>query len=240
MDIPLNTITTSSVPVIPEDGQGPIGTATGFVARADGVDYLVTNRHVVTGLDNITRQSLVSSRRRPTSLTWTVQGTTGRAHHHQLELYDADFEPRWNEHPQFGAAADIVAVPLGAEGVSDLHMARPVDTARMLSASDSSSPSINVTNTVFVVGYPRGHSGGLPAAAVWTQGVIASEPDLNVLGDYPTFFIDSTTHQGLSGAPVYVATDERTIWHQGVGRTSMGWPPTAIFLGIYSGRAWDG
>lgn len=64
--------------------------------------------------------------------------------------------------------------------------------------------------------------------------------DLNILGNYPTFFIDSTTHQGLSGAPVYVLTNERTVWRQGATISTMGWPSANVFLGIYSGRAWDG
>ncbi|MBD5381369.1 trypsin-like peptidase domain-containing protein [Clavibacter sepedonicus] len=187
--IALNPITTSSVPVVPKDDLGPIGSATGFIARANGLDYLVTNRHVATGLDNITHRSLDTvGHRRPRSLNWITQGTTGITHDHQVDLYDTDLQPRWLEHPRFGASADIAALPLGPEGATELHMARPVDTASMSSTPSSSAPSVRVTNSVLVVGYPWGHSGGLPGAAIWTQGVIASELDLEVLGDFPTFF----------------------------------------------------
>lgn len=39
---------------------------------------------------------------------------------------------------------------------------------------------------------------------------------------------------------MYVLTNERTVWHQGATASTIGWPPASIFLGIYSGRAWDG
>lgn len=233
--ITVNPITTSSVPIGAYDRAGRLADATAFIAHAGGTDFLVTNRHVVTGLDNITHRSLDRELRRPVSVRWSAQATTGATHAQSVDLYDEDFNPRWLEHSEHGPAADVVAVPLGVHGETELYMARPVDTGSM--SSERSVPEISVSNTVFVVGYPLAHNGGLPAAAVWTQGTVASEMQLNVFEHYPTFFIDSTTHQGLSGAPVYALTSERTRF-RGPSSWSSGWPPAHIFLGIYSGRAW--
>lgn len=124
------------------DERGAIGHASGFIATAGGTNFLVTNRHVVTGLDNFTRRSLdKNSHRRPTSLLWSTQGRDGTSHDREVGLYDADLSPIWLEHKLYGVAADIVAIPLGAESAMDLHLARPVGTSSMSSTETSSARS---------------------------------------------------------------------------------------------------
>ncbi len=90
---------------------------------------------------------------------------------------------------------------------------------------------------VFVLGYPRGISGG-GRFPLWKRGSIASEPDVNI-DDLPKMYIDTATREGMSGAPVYA--QEVGVWAPEGKKL----PDGAMFgrghrfIGIYSGRVGD-
>jgi hypothetical protein len=64
---------------------------------------------------------------------------------------------------------------------------------------------------VFVLGYPRGISGG-GRFPLWKRGSIASEPDVNI-DNLPMMYIDTATREGMSRAPVYA--QEVGFWAPG-------------------------
>jgi hypothetical protein len=96
----------------------------------------------------------------------------------------------------------------------------------------------HIGDDVFVLGYPRGLTGGaiLP---IWKRGTVATEPmfDHNQL---PRFLIDTATREGMSGAPVIARANSGSYRNAaGVPVLAMrahGLAPPTKFIGIYSGR----
>ena len=86
----------------------------------------------------------------------------------------------------------------------------------------------------FVLGYPRGMSGG-GHFPIWKRATIATEPDFDLDG-LPRFYIDTATREGMSGSPVYA--QEVGYWlpegETDQGKASIG--KGRRFVGVYSGR----
>ena len=94
------------------DGQ-PISTGTGFIVLSGRGPMLVTNRHNVTGRHQETGKPISKTCAVPNELViiHNKNGHLGEWLPKREKLYDDD-QPRWFEHPKFGAAADFVALPL--------------------------------------------------------------------------------------------------------------------------------
>src|SRR5580658_1176334 len=161
----------------------------------NGRDYLVTNRHVVLAC---------APDRNPSNIGgWLCANKISifhnrRGHADQWfwvteDLYDANGQKRWFEHPTLAGAADLVAIPLAhTENVQfyDLDIG--------LSNADI---DVGPADTVTIVGFPFGQSqnAGLP---IWKTGTVASELSTNWSGK-PMFLVDTTSRPGMSGSPVY-------------------------------------
>lgn len=59
---------------------------------------------------------------------------------------------------------------------------------------------LRVATDVFVLGYPKGISGG-GEFPIWKRASIATEPDIQ-LGTLPKMLVDTATREGMLGAPV--------------------------------------
>ena len=200
-----------------------LSTGTGFIVQSSKGRLLVTNRHVVTGRDNITGELL--SRKTagtPTEIAiWhNRKGQLGNWVKLIEPLFHGD-KPLWYEHPRLGVHADIVALALTQVDNIDFY---PYDINLV--------PRIQLMSSdiVSVVGFPYGMSTG-GRLAIWATGFIASEREL----DYPSFLIDCRTREGQSGSPV--------IAHRNGGAVAMVGGGVAIspgvmtdFIGVYSGR----
>ena len=140
-----------------------------------------------------------------------------------FRLLTDDLDPLWVEHPEYGALADVVALPL-PEGF-DPAIAVPF-----------TSPAFRIAapDPVMVVGYPLGLNGGAPGYGVWVQGTIASRYEIDH-GGLPRFMIDSRTRSGLSGSPVFFYPNGRSVRLQDGSSTSADRRSFRL-LGVYSGR----
>ncbi len=199
-----------------------LATATGFLVQSSKGPLLITNRHNVTGRDNITGEPLSKTAGTPTEIAiWhNRKGQLG----HWVKLIEPllqDNKPLWYEHPRLGVHADMVALLLTQLDNADFY---PYDINLI--------PRIQLmpSDIVSVVGFPYGLSTG-GRLAIWATGFIASEREL----DYPSFLIDCRTRQGQSGSPV--------IAHRNGGAVAMASGGVAIspgamtdFIGVYSGR----
>lgn len=204
----------------------PISTGTGFVATAPRGPVLITNRHNVTGRNQDTGQPLsptgaipdeiVVLHNRHSSLGEWVQRTE--------PLY-SNGAPCWVEHPQLGASADFVALPLTQLVDVDLY-------PYSLGVGD---PQIMVApaEVVSVVGFPFGLSAG-GALAVWATGFIASEPGVD-FNNLPVFLIDCRSRPGQSGSAVIAHRSGGAVSTQD-GSVMVGTGVMTRFLGVYSGR----
>ena len=212
-----------------------IGTA--FFYSFDGQDYLITNWHNVTGRkpsdntvisesggipDNLLLRIPYREQQEngPTLLKWIPDS---------LKLYeDAERqEPSWLEHPVYGRRVDAAAIRIEKLGAT--------------SAVPANAESLDLSNLrllpgmdVFVLGYPRGISGG-GRFPIWKRGSIASEPAVHI-DDLPKMFIDTATREGMSGSPVFA--QETGFWApEGAELPSGGvFGRGNRFLGVYSGR----
>jgi hypothetical protein len=207
-----------------------LGSATGFqINYCQG--YLVTNWHVVSGVNPITSEcsaipnKLIVRYKRYfdfDNYTWLEK---------IIDLYNAEGEKIWYEHPAFGAKVDVVVIPLN-EDSNYVHYKDKFDI--------HCEYELNVTENVFVLGFPLGYTikSKEEPHAVWTSGTIASDPSLGLnidKVDLPVFLIDSKTRQGQSGSPVIYYNEAGWDNHFNGGIAMWG-SPFMKEIGVYSGR----
>ena len=255
-----NTYSKCAFSVLPFYMDTQLGAATGFLYEHENRTFVVTNWHVVTGRDPRDRSIIHENRRLsacPTKLGCRiierVQDTENglavtRVQGHFIELF-SDGMPMWYEHPEYGHRCDVVAIPIDADAAM---LTRAVHLA--VNRVDEGRIPLMPGETVFILGYPIGigSAGGFP---IWKSGYVASEPELPVSIPFkagtdettidkrwvPAFYIDSSTRQGMSGAPVIAKYTG--MWDPGDPYGSddllsddhvIG--SAAEFLGCYSGR----
>ena len=229
------------------DDQGRLSTATGFFLEIDGVTFIVTNWHVVSGRNFLTKEPLLPTGRLPTHLVGIFVTTSGpmsdgrfvaRSLSIPIDIYNTDQSPLWLEHPIFGSQCDVVVLPVQGSLSSSIVF------HKIANRIDDGSVPIEPGCTVFVIGFPRSLKIG-PGLPLWKSGYIASETtfDISIGGQaFPAFFIDSQTREGMSGSPVfahyvgiwnpenpYAPPQEHDLSKCNLGRGMQ-------FLGCYSGR----
>lgn len=215
--------------VRPHFENSPLGSATGFLVTFVNTVYLVTNWHVVTGRradDGTVIQHATGAI--PDRLEVALLTSTEPPEWQSIvePLYDDEGAPRWLSRPPVeGRTVDVAALPLSYSG-----------GFVALGHDPFAAPQLNVaiSDQVSIVGFPHGETGGGGHLAVWMQGTVASEPEVDHR-NLPVFLVDSRTRPGMSGSPVIAYT------HGGVRRNSdgsatLGGPPVEMLLGIYSGR----
>lgn len=97
---------------IEAEGGLVLASATGFFVRDAGA-RLITARHCVTGVHQETGQILGGY---PVALRVHLRPIDGGSANvvGRIPLFDEEGRPLWSEHPELGASADIVAIPVGA------------------------------------------------------------------------------------------------------------------------------
>lgn len=200
--------------------------ATGFMYSKNESNYLITNWHVVTGINAETK------------IREKIQPDRIRVWHHQKDFYVQwkcieiplyeQGEPRWIEHPGNQVERDyfkidIVAIPLEKiEGIQYICINQNQFNHNI---------DLEVGDAVSIIGFPLGEvvNGKVP---IWKSGHIASDLGVPYLGN-PVFLIDATTKPAMSGSPVVA---KRTKYRQVVDKEIIEFNRVYKFLGVYSGR----
>jgi hypothetical protein len=216
-----------------------LSVATGFFYQHNVRSFLITNYHVVSGRHPDSGAVLDPRGSCPDSLVLGIASVAGI--HEQsgaqiiqwkwmtLSLYNKDeiAKPVWTEHPEHGRRFDAIAIPLS--GIEETHI-----TAANAESLNLDKIRIYPSMEVFILGYPRGMSGG-GHFPIWKRGTIATEPDFDLDG-LPRFYIDTATREGMSGSPVYA--QEVGYWlpegESDPSKASIG--KGRRFVGVYSGR----
>ena len=217
-----------------------IGSATGFQIHYGNTKYLVTNWHVVSGRNFITKKCISNQQTIPNKLILKYKKYLDNSEFEwsdkTIELYDNIGEKIWYEHPKYKNDVDVVLIPL--EG----HL-QYLDYRECFNVN--SNYNLFVTEPVFVLGYPLGYivKNKYEPHAVWTSGTVASDLSLNLEingKEIPAFLIDSKTRKGQSGSPVIYYSSSGLDLHY---RNKIGdegfvhWGcPFMQEIGIYSGR----
>ena len=212
-----------------------IGTATGFQVHYMH-KYLITNWHVVSGKHFITNECIESHCAIPDKLIVTYKKYIDFDKYEwvkqEIKLLNNDGNKLWFEHPKYKHQIDVVAIPL-EKYPSCQHCAERFEL--------DTNYSLNVTEPVFVVGFPLGYTvkGKDEPHAIWTSGTVASDPDVNIIinnTELPAFLIDSKTRQGQSGSPVIYYSEMGYDGHDRNDSKSIWGSPFMREIGIYSGR----
>ncbi|MDZ5447920.1 serine protease [Micromonospora sp. 4G57] len=217
-------------PVSP--GGEPLSGATGFVVtRADGTDFLLTARHVLTGRHDETKQIMHSSGATPEKV---------RIYHYGAlmtvpevitqDLYDDDGDQVFIEDPSMVdvETADVVALPLSRPRYGAI--------VRSYELPPTAEPP-SVTAPVWIVGYPAGSRRDGHELAVWSRGSVATDPVSTWHGD--RFLVDSRTRPGQSGAPVISFVSAHSSFSPD-GQVRHDFADSWTLLGLYSGRLYNG
>lgn len=193
-----------------------IGTATGFVVEHESKQFLVTNRHVVRGIEKVP----------PPDTLLVMQNRAGQLGNWLQApemLYDDQGFPLWLEHPEH-PEWDVVALPLMTTEGLVFYPHDPWEKSLMV---------VSVTDPLSIVGYPFGVTGG-GFLGVFTRGFIATEPLLD-WNNLPVFLIDSRTRSGQSGSPVIEFSPHGGVHHTTRG-LEIGTGIVEHFFGVYSAR----
>lgn len=217
-----------------------LGIGTAFAYELNGQTYLITNWHNVTGRHPETMKAIHKDLALPNKLLLhypvefnsdenlpDAESKVGWSSF-ELDLYEDDL-PVWYEHPEHGHNVDAIAIPFGISA----SMLKPANANELDLTKITLRPSLDV----FVLGYPRGMTGGAKLP-VWKRGSIASEPDVD-LDKLPKFFIDTATREGMSGSPVYAQQSGYIVPEGGAGPKDAIIGEARRFAGIYSGRVGD-
>ena len=208
--------------------------ATGFFWQHAGNQFLITNRHVVTGRDSFTGDYISDKHVEPYKIRYyEIHWTAGpqdtwmvTRRPVEIDLYKNGIavylQDQYFEHYR----VDIVAICLSSQ----------------MPSIDKFSPFVNHYNfqplfsvagdSCFVVGYPFGNYAG-NMIPIWKRGSLASEPYFPV-DNKPMFLLDTLTKDGMSGSPVF-----RRVFGPATGADLMTHMDSVVrteFVGVYSGR----
>lgn len=213
-----------------------LSNATGFIYKKANRMYLVTNLHVVSGVNVVTGKILDPMANIPEfvkTVSSVYDDKTGQIRKGvsiTISLYDNTMLPLWLIHPKYKRNVDIAVIPINFNEPINLFAITDVE---------SIETNISVADDVFVVGYPlalgTNETQDLP---IWKRASIASEPDVNYFTDgRKAFIVDGTTRAGMSGAPVFFYNNfSQTNLQDGGFCFNMSPKRSFCFLGIYSGR----
>ncbi|QKL71482.1 hypothetical protein HI806_09410 [Ralstonia solanacearum] len=225
--IVVDPLSATSLRVVPKFNEIELASATAFTVNCNGTWYLVTNWHVVTGLNADTEQCLDKQLAVPNilSVNFHAKGPVGQWLRLDVPILAANGKKVWKEHP-LGRTIDVVAIPLPLDITSRVSL-YPLElelaTVDMLTVA---------AMPVSVIGYPLGLTAG-ESWPIWKTGHIASDPDIDFEPGRPAFLVDATTRRGMSGSPVVL---RQTVYLTSNGTQVLAHNITTKFMGIYSGR----
>jgi hypothetical protein len=238
----IDRLTLSTVPLEQYFNNTRLGQGTGFMWRAGGRDYLVTNWHVLSNRHFFTGENLSANGGRPNRLGAMFNVKTGFFDRYRLEfkIWDDDDRPLWLVHPT--RHVDIAVLPMDV-------VARPINSPNNLiqpplypiNELANAKLRIGIGMEVFILGYPFPIE--LPGYPVWKRGSIASEPQLasfaSALGSAVKqteyMLVDTASRPGMSGAPaIRRSWSNHDIEPNFIATVST---PIDRFVGVYSGRA---
>jgi hypothetical protein len=213
-----------------------LSAATGFFYRYRGGIFLITNWHNVSGRDRNTLQPISPLAGVPDRMKVLIgcRGHIGEWGEMDVPLYkdlntaDQGSDPVWLEHCVHGNKTDVVAIPMMIPDWAEVHTIDIVNTVPDM--------LLRISADVFVLGYPRGISGGR-GFPICKRANIATEPEIDL--DGPRLLIDTATREGMSGAPVIAIADGEFNVEGRAGRIWRG-GRVYRFVGVYSGRLGKG
>src|SRR5258705_3917366 len=213
--------------------------ATGFFWRLSEKVFLITNWHVVTGL-NMMDGKAIGNHWVPERIVlryFTKRALQPNGWHSMtvpdinLPLFEDFHRPYWVQHPMaYEWNVDIVA----------LDVTDKLAEAGVVCVNDHTYPKLYhfAGSEIFVLGHalPENTNAYPVPFPIWKRGSIASEI-IVPWNMRPAFLIDSRTSKGMSGSPVFARVFGPAAYGDGSIHTDN--ILVSEFMGIYSGRLFD-
>lgn len=204
-----------------------LGTATAFAYKHNNNKYLVTNYHVAYGINPETKKVINSMGAIPNKIECNYYTKDLKSKYFRIDYID-DTNP-FKYISKDGNIIDIAIyqLPNSFDGVCINEIGEIFNEPAY-----EDKLNLKITECLYVLGYPRGIN--VEETPIWKRSSIASEPDLDING-VPSFYIDTTTREGMSGAPVIIYCGDGN-YRNAEGTYIMAGYSVYKFIGIYSGR----
>ena len=217
---------------------------TGFFWRHDGLDWVVTCWHVLSGRNPFTGELLSTTGLVPKRIRvhgWKLGDATGniaiQRTGYVVTLSEQAVEA-FSSPPNFnGLVVDLVAIPIPPDFAIERPLAglayeRFKGVKGYLNLQSFDKVSTQAGDTCVVTGYPlRNHTGLL--LPIWKQGSLATDSNMPLDG-MPCFLIDAATSSAMSGSPVLRSVKSSPIVdpETSILREARGFE----MIGVYAGR----
>mgnify|MGYP001268919670 CR=1 FL=1 len=202
--------------------------ATGFVYKRNECYYLVTNFHVLSGMRADNQKTINRWGHVPEEIEIILGNVSDNQNPRRSKFLLAEpgsESERWYVHPDLiEKHIDVAVMPLPLSGSQRL-------AAPMNEVAKTCDMYVGPGAEVFVVGFPLGIN--VRSFPIWKRASMATEIELPVDGQ-PKFLIDTSTREGMSGAPVIARA--HSGYRDRFGKTQMGGDIATQLVGVYSGR----
>ncbi len=219
---------TTPVDIIGERNSG----GTGFFFNFEESTYLVTNRHVISGEDNLTEEGREEITNRPPEIAYYIRGDDDFENLNRVELDLSTGESPWCFNPH-GADISVIRIPQRLPDIWDVYNGETL-TYYSLALTDRELLNwMRLTNdTVYTLGYPERVFDPQTKFPIRRNALIAS-PFGRPFNGEKKFLIDSRMDSGTSGSPVLI--NPRNIEYK--NREHLRRPnPVPLLIGIHSGN----
>jgi len=215
-----------------------MGAGTGFFCSYNTKLYLITNFHILSGLNPKTRETLHPRGCVPGKIEFVFDAVKQIGENEfkeyrsklVIQLFDNKDNPIWKEHPT-EKFCDVVAIELSEDLLKSIakgYTIKSIDLHREL----SHPVKLGIMDQMFITGFPLNIKNSLSRYPIYKLGTVASEPE--DIHNGLRFYVDSKTKSGMSGSPV-IQKEEGEFTDNG---PNLLFSKNRInFIGIYSGRA---
>ncbi|MEP3637291.1 MAG: trypsin-like peptidase domain-containing protein [Paracoccaceae bacterium] len=235
-DLNLNSLRTARIETYVLETQAFLTSGTCWFGQKGGRTYLISNYHVLKGRLVANDKPHHPSAGLPGMykvhcwLTKPISTTANGERQLQtmgmtMKLMTDDVVILWNE----TLRSDVAAIDI-SDQLKDRSAGYDLETWDLDSLSSPQKP-LEVTNDLFIVGFPQTELSRSTNSPIYKSATIASEPETTHSAGY--FLADGKTKSGMSGSPVLVK-DGLSGQPSATGfQLKMGDPH---LIGVYSGR----
>lgn len=160
-----------------------------FYECSDKIHY-ITSRHLIIEENKGHRPNIIML-----NLHMDFNMTTQKIV--SIDLYDSNQHPVWREHPDYGKAVDIVAIPISED---ELNGCKIIPLSKEWQVPDGMT--LDLGQDLMVVGFPGGLSDAVHNLPLARNASLASYYRFHFNG-MPCMLVDSRLHPGTSGSPVF-------------------------------------
>ena len=212
----------STVRIETTDSDGRSYVGTGFIVNyevSDGPPFLVTNRHVVNGMQLAT---LFFTERKGDS---PVLGS-------RVDIGMVLPEEQWTGHPDPDVDISVIQIDSRFKYLGDNRgniYYRAIPTSMF--ASEENLEDLNALEEIIFVGYPSGLFDSRNLLPITRRGITATHPNVDYEGR-PVFLIDASVFRGSSGSPVFLYKPGLSL-----DGTKLSLTHASMFLGVLANTA---